>query len=142
MKTTPQMRAELRRSHVDGWRRRMSVQLPVETLEALLDDLDALDPAHETKGSTMQVLRHKLTIGQTTEVEFDATGALLHVDIKAGEDVVSLWATDFGEGTARVKRRFIVAGTGHEIDDGRHARHVGTALDPEREYVWHVFEVP
>lgn len=32
----------LRRTHVDGWRPRQSVTLDVETLRALLDEVDAL----------------------------------------------------------------------------------------------------
>jgi predicted DNA-binding protein (UPF0251 family) len=34
--------AELRKTHVDGWRPRQSVSIDVETLRALLDELDAL----------------------------------------------------------------------------------------------------
>lgn len=91
----------------------------------------------------MMVLRHQLRIGENS-IFIGARDVVLKVAlIKSGEDSVSVWTMRLDADAETVERKFLVVGTGHEFDFTPTADcmdHVGTALDPTGEYVWHVFE--
>lgn len=87
---------------------------------------------------TSRVLRYELEIGGTTDLAIPRSAQLLHIDVKEGADVVSLWALVHAEMEATRPRSFRVIGTGWEVDQSE-LTYVGTARSGH--YVWHVFEV-
>ncbi|OMI34388.1 DUF7352 domain-containing protein [Streptomyces sparsogenes] len=67
----------------------------------------------------------------------DLTGEIVHVDSRSMH-TVEIWAIHGpGEPT---RRGFRVYGTGHPIPDD--AIHVGTAIPPGGQLVWHLLELP
>jgi len=90
-----------------------------------------------------RVHRYELCVGKTTvRMPARVSGArapLLHVDIKADQEVISLWALHANDDVGLHSRTFHVVGTGHTFE-GRGLAHVGSCLDESRQYVWHVFE--
>lgn len=81
----------------------------------------------------MRVLRYQLRVG-SNEVEMPC-GPVLYVNIKDGEETVSVWLL---ESAVPAKRRFRVVGTGFEVSPG--LVHRGSAMSTCRRFVWHVFE--
>jgi len=69
------------------------------------------------------------------ELEMPQNSWIIHVNSQ-GEDRVVLWV-DVDTEAKRVKRRFVVVGTGHEIPAG--GVFVGSVKDSP--YMWHLFEV-
>lgn len=61
---------------------------------------------------------------------------ILHVDVQASG--VYLWALVDPSRADGAARRIAYYATGEPVP--REARYIGTALIPEREFVWHVFE--
>jgi hypothetical protein len=66
--------------------------------------------------------------------EFDL-GPVLAVGCRQA-DVVEFWAMHFDNGLT-VRRRFIVVGTGHTLPVEA-SRHIGTAVAPGGQLVWHL----
>jgi len=59
---------------------------------------------------------------------------------KKQRDVPCIWVRVDPE-KEKVKRRFLIVGTGHEIPESQFAHYVGTFFgDSVGSYVWHVFE--
>jgi hypothetical protein len=78
--------------------------------------------------------------GNVTSVQMHSGAMALHVD--AVGDQLFVWAlVPDSLGAFMRERRFIVVGTGHDLDyQGQ--RYLGTALMHGGALVWHVFEMP
>lgn len=66
------------------------------------------------------------------------SGPIVHVATR-GEDYIEVWHIDDTSNGKPVGRAFRVVGTGHALAPAL-ATHVGTAVTPSGNLVWHLFE--
>jgi hypothetical protein len=92
---------------------------------------------------TERIFRYEVPVdGDWHDLELH--GPVLHVACRKA-DVVELWAahrdTPLTAGAARIPQRFTVVGTGHALPvHESHWLHVGTAIAPGGELVWHLIK--
>lgn len=87
-----------------------------------------------------RVLRYEVPVDdQAHDIDLSGAGNVLHVASRQA-DKVEFWALDCGTTVPKVKRVFVVVGTGHPYPD--HWIYVGTALAAEGALAWHLMEVP
>jgi hypothetical protein len=67
----------------------------------------------------------------------ELTGPIIHVATR-GEDYIEIWFIH-DPNTEPATRAFRVVGTGHPMAPAL-AHHVGTAITPSGEFVWHLME--
>lgn len=83
-----------------------------------------------------RVLRSQILADDQWET-FDLSGPIVHIATRA-EACVEIWWIDDPVLPLR-ERTFRVFGTGHPLPDDA-AKHVGTAVTPSGQLVWHLFE--
>ena len=83
------------------------------------------------------VFKYELS-GGVTELVLPAYARILSVQFQHGR--IQLWAlVNHGE-TGTERRRFLVAGTGHPIEEPDPV-HISTIQTSDENHVWHVFEI-
>ncbi|MEU1663570.1 hypothetical protein ABZ547_08140 [Streptomyces sparsogenes] len=85
---------------------------------------------------TPAIFRYEIPVDDRWHA-LDLTGPIVHVASRSMH-TVEVWAIN-GQ-TAPTRRGFRVYGTGHPIPDD--ATHVGTAIPPGGQLVWHLLELP
>lgn len=85
---------------------------------------------------TRRVLRWELPVDDRWHV-LSLTGSIVHVATRH-EDRVELWSVEDSEGKL-LQHAFRVVGTGQPLAPAL-VTHVGSAVTPSGDYVWHVFE--
>ena len=81
-----------------------------------------------------------LFVDKVQEIELPSHAEVLHVEMQGGR--LCMWAlVDTNTEVVEPRRRFIVRGTGHDIDPAFVLRHVSTLMHHDGLLVWHIFEV-
>ena len=80
-----------------------------------------------------------LYVDKVQEIELPPHSEVLHVEMQHGR--LCMWALVDTDVKTTFTRRFIVRGTGHDIDPAFDLRHVGTLMHHDGQLVWHIFEV-
>lgn len=85
---------------------------------------------------TMQVLRYEISVDDQWH-SINMLGRIIHVATRR-PDVVEMWGLD---DDCLATRQFKVFATGEPMPIGLDLCHVGTAIVPGGELVWHLFEL-
>ena len=81
-----------------------------------------------------------LFVDKVQEIELPQGAVPLHVEVQNGR--LCLWALLVDTNTkTTIVRRFIVRGTGHDIDPTLNLQPVSTLMHHDGKLVWHIFEV-
>ncbi len=89
------------------------------------------------------IWKFTLAITDLQEVEMPGGAEVISVATQrnhAGEEILCIWAI-VDPMAVRVKRKFVVIGTGANIGPQLDLKFIGTALMLGGKLVWHVFEV-
>ena len=78
-------------------------------------------------------------VDKVQEIELPSHAEVLHVEMQGGR--LCMWALVDTNTKTTIVRRFIVRGTGHDIDPAFFLRHVSTLMHHDGQLVWHIFEV-
>ena len=78
-------------------------------------------------------------VDKVQEIELPSHAEVLHVEMQGGR--LCMWALVDIDAKTTIVRRFIVRGTGHDIDPTLNLQHVSTLMHHDGKLVWHIFEV-
>ena len=75
-------------------------------------------------------------VDKVQEIELPSRAEVLHVEMQGGR--LCMWALVDIDAKTTIVRRFIVRGTGHDIDPAFFLRHVSTLMHHDGQLVWHI----